>query len=164
MMKFVKIYIIFLLATVSVLAVAGYDNQVIHPKLSGAAIEVYNNSVEKKITAEQIDWIIEGSIAEDTDPRYSNHFYNPQTGKGLNFWGQNFSAKEWAQKQNSVSGDYSEPAILKNYKEENYKRAYQGIGHIMHLVQDMSVPAHTRDDAHFGAVDDERAGTGAAAQ
>ncbi|MCD4694091.1 thermonuclease family protein, partial [bacterium] len=127
-----------------------WDNIIVHPKLTRKATELYNNNFfNKKLGSEEINWIVEGAIAEDTDPRYLNHFYNPETGQGLSdgvFSGN--SAKWWAYNQKSVSGDYSVPKILENYKEGNKKRAYQGVGHILHLIQDMSVPAHVRNDAH----------------
>ncbi len=127
-----------------------YDNLIVHPKLSRKASGIYNqNFPNQKLSSEEVNWIVEGTIAEDTDPRYLNHFYNPKTGRGLNdgvFSGH--SAKWWAYNQKSISGDYSVPKILENYKEGNKKRAYQGIGHILHLIQDMSVPAHVRNDAH----------------
>lgn len=132
--------------------ILSYDNIIIHPSLTRASAEIYNKQADKKLTKEQIDLIVEGTIAEDTDPRYFNHFYNPKTNKGLNdgiFFGE--SAKSWAHEQDSISGDYSIGAILENYKQENFKRAYQGIGHILHLTQDMAQPAHTRNDSHgFG--------------
>jgi len=134
-----------------------FDNHVIHPDLSRAAISTVEKETKYSITSEQKEWIVEGSIAEDTDPRYRNHFYNPSTGEGLDdyeffkvkvwhFTG--ISAKEWAFKQDSATGDYSVGAILDNYREGNVQRAYLGVGHIIHLVQDMAVPAHTRNDAH----------------
>lgn len=127
----------------------GYDNMVIHPKLSNVAVEIYNREAEKKITSEESAWIIAGAIAEDTDPRYLNHFYNPATGKGLKYLGVEWpSARDWMKKQNSATGDYSVGAVLENYRLGNSKRAWQGIGHILHLFQDMAVPAHTRLDPH----------------
>ncbi|MFH0891464.1 MAG: lamin tail domain-containing protein [Candidatus Falkowbacteria bacterium] len=127
----------------------GYDNMVIHPKLSGAAVEIYNRQAERKITSEESAWIVAGAIAEDTDPRYLNHFYDPATDKGLKYLGVDWpSAKDWVQEQNSATGDYSAGAILDNYRQDNIKRAWQGIGHILHLFQDMAVPAHTRLDPH----------------
>ncbi len=128
-----------------------YDNQVIHPSLSLAAVELYNSQASRAISAEQSRLIIAGSIAEDADPRYLNHFYDPTTGQGLSdgaFTG--LPAKAWAIKQDSATGDYSEEAILKNYRSGNLNRAYQGIGHQLHLIQDMAVPAHVRNDAHPG--------------
>jgi endonuclease YncB( thermonuclease family) len=143
------IILLVLFSCFSVACVFGYDNNIIHPGLSAKAIENHNKTSENKINSRQRAWMIEGSIAEDADPRYLNHFYDPTIEKGLNdglFKG--VSAKEWAKKQNSVSGDYSENAIFLNYKNGNKKRAFQGIGHIIHLIQDMSVPAHTRNDSH----------------
>src|SRR3989339_827244 len=127
----------------------GYDNMVIHPRLSGAAVEIYNREAGRKISAAESAWIIEGAIAEDTDPRYLNHFYDPTTGAGLEFWPlKPKSALEWLTDQDSATGDYSVGAILINYREGNAKRAWQGVGHILHLFQDMAVPAHTRLDPH----------------
>ena len=139
--------------------VLGYDNLKTHPLLSESAAAIYNQRTSLKLTDQQKSWIIKGSIDEDTDPRYLNHFYDPITGKGLNgydkvgnliFKAQGQSAKAWAKNQNTSTGDYSEAAILKNYQDGNLTRAYQGIGHILHLIQDMAVPAHTRNDPHAG--------------
>lgn len=138
--------------------VLGYDNIITHPQITDVAIKIYQNKTGENLTSEQAQWIIKGSVDEDADPRYLNHYYDPTTGKGLDDFDERFqrnftgmSAKEWAKTQSGVishSGDYSESTILKNYRDENYKRAYQGIGHILHLIQDMSVPAHTRNDSH----------------
>ncbi|MCK9345304.1 MAG: hypothetical protein M0P64_04305 [Candidatus Pacebacteria bacterium] len=114
-------------ATVSTL-VFSYDNFVIHPKLSGAAIDTYNASHETKLTDEKALWITMGAIAEDADPRYLNHFYDPTTGNGLE--GPVLSGLPvvaWTQEQKSISGDYSESAILQNYREGDLKRAYEGV-------------------------------------
>lgn len=135
----------------------GYDNLITHPNLTRAAIEVYNRTGGNKITGDNAAWIVNGSIAEDADPRYLNHFYNPETGQGLNaydeiigkVWVQGMSAKEWSKNQGNISGDYSIKTTLDNYRQKNFKRAYEGVGHILHLIQDMSVPAHTRNDPHY---------------
>ncbi|MBU4216765.1 lamin tail domain-containing protein [Candidatus Parcubacteria bacterium] len=130
--------------------VFSYDNINTHPQLSRAAENVYNNSTNpNKISVEQMKWIEYGAAMEDTDPRYLNHFYNPKTSQGLKdgFW-SGMPAKEWAQKQTSATGDYGYQAILNNYKLGNKDRAWQGVGHILHLIQDMSVPAHVRNDGH----------------
>jgi len=149
MLKNITIFFI----TAFILGVGGvfsYDNINTHPQLSRAAENVYNNSTNpNKITAEQMKWIEYGAAMEDTDPRYLNHFYNPKTGQGFKdgIW---FGAptKQWAQKQVSATGDYSYQTILDNYRIGNKDRAWQGVGHILHLIQDMSVPAHVRNDGH----------------
>lgn len=140
--------------------VFAYDNITTHPQLSRAAVNVFQNYSGKALTQQQVSWIVQGSVDEDAAPRYLNHYYNPVTNSGLNDWDEflrmdvdGISAKEWAQNQGgyiSHAGDYSEPAILENYRIGNKERAYQGVGHILHLMQDMSVPAHTRNDSHAG--------------
>jgi len=139
--------------------VFSYNNLLTHPLLSESAAGIYNQQANNKLTASQISWIIKGSTDEDIDPRYLNHFYNPLTGSGLDGYDQvnrliikvqGKSAKAWAKNQTSATGDYSEGAILKNYQDGNLARAYMGVGHIIHLIQDMSVPAHTRNDPHAG--------------
>ncbi len=129
--------------------VLSYDNLITHPKLTESAINIYEQEAGKYLNYQQTNWIIKGSIDEDNDPRYLNHFYNPQTGRGLNDgWFHGQSAKNWAFSQDSATGDYSVGAIFNNYRNGDLMRAYQGIGHILHLIQDMSVPAHVRNDAH----------------
>jgi hypothetical protein len=156
-----KIIFLFLLSLFVTGTVFSFDNLKVHLALTAAAADLYNTGDGGKLTSQQIDWLVEGSQAEDTDPRYLHHYYNPSTGKGLDsddtvfgvtthFTG--IAAKDWAKNQAaslvSLTGDYSVGAILDNYRQENYRRAYQGVGHIMHLVQDMAVPAHTRNDSH----------------
>jgi len=34
-------------------------------------------------------------------------------------------------------------------RQENYAKMFRGLGHQMHLLQDMSVPAHVRNDSHL---------------
>ncbi len=158
-LKFKKILILipifFLLNISQTLITKSYDNLTTHPYLTQTSIETYERETKQKLSREEKDWIIYGSVAEDADPRYINHFYNPKTGKGLKTTELGIKingkpAKDWAQNQNYpyVIFDYSVGSIFKNYKLGNKKRAFQGIGHILHLIQDMSVPAHTRDDPH----------------
>jgi len=149
-MKYLKLTIAFIVANLFVGFVFGYDNFIIHPKLSSVAIEVYKKVYPDKLTGKKESWIVSGAIAEDADPRYINHFYDPTTGKGLGV-PASVSVKEWARYQDgasAITGDYSESAILSNYRNGNFERAYQGVGHMLHLTQDMSVPAHTRLDSH----------------
>ena len=93
--------------------------------------------------------------------RFLNHFYNPQdSGDGL--W-NNASALEWAKGlKGSRYNYYSFPEALHYFKrafsdsKPKDRHKYQAkmlvsVGHLMHLVNDMNVPAHTRADAHpFG--------------
>ena len=118
------------------------------------------------------DWIQDGADFEDDGDNPKNHFHNPLAEvngqsswatAGLNdfpFYGD--SALLWAQNrnQNPTNTDWSWDAVrLKYYSgltaaSPSDRQAYlaptfRGIGHLIHLLQDMSQPAHVRNDAHF---------------
>ena len=130
--------------------ILAYDDKTTHPALTQEIVEFYNLSFpDKKLTDQQKEWIIEGSILEDTPSRWMNHFYDPQTGKGL--W--NFSsAKEWSKENIKQSlyprGNQTWQKAISLYAEGKKQEAFIALGHILHLIEDMAVPAHTRLDAH----------------
>jgi hypothetical protein len=104
--------------------------------------------------------------------RSFNHFHDPISGKGLHDLGKSgMSALEWAQNPeeqgklnyfgNSIwpEGDQSWPTLRALYlqtlldtddtsRRAKFARLFKGLGHQMHLVQDMAVPTHVRNDAH----------------
>lgn len=105
------------------------------------------------------DLVANGGAEEDAGIRSMNHFLNPITNKGLSL---NYSALEWAtmplfnQKLspfaswNDVRYYYFKAltSVDKTTRDDNFAMTFQGIGKVMHLVEDMSVPAHTRSDKH----------------
>jgi len=152
-----------------------YNDQTTHPALTEQAVDLYNFSfADKQLTSEQKEWIIEGSILEDTPPRWINHFYDPiyktgwtglQAGKisqeDAKFFSSVFlspeeplSAVEWANNQliqqeySLYEGNRTYKKALEYYADGNLEEAYKTLGFIMHLVEDMAVPEHTRDDTH----------------
>jgi hypothetical protein len=101
--------------------------------------------------------------------RSVNHFHNPLKGwneAGLNdsilgilsYTGQ--SQILWAQNPNqNVGGNWSWQDARGYFytaltstnitqREEYFARTFRGVGQLMHLVEDASVPEHTRNDAH----------------
>lgn len=119
------------------------------------------------------DWISLGGKFEDKPPwnipylRSVNHFHNPLTDQGYSgFWGtgifSGISAIEWALTDvatQSTGGYYSWKDVRKYYynaltspikgdRDTNFANSFRGIGQLMHLIQDMSVPDHTRDDGY----------------
>lgn len=104
--------------------------------------------------------------------RSVNHFHNPLKewkDAGLNdiFTGQ--SQVRWAQNPNQdVGGKWSwldareyfyialtgvdfsgnTQALEQSEKEEYFTKTFRAVGQLMHLVEDASVPEHTRNDAH----------------
>jgi len=107
--------------------------------------------------------------------RSANHFHNPLA-PSLNkagftgIWGAHVlsgdSAVLWAQKNKGVQcsffrmgcfswydvRDYYYSALTSKNKDERnayFAEIFRGIGQLMHLVQDMSVPEHTRNEGHY---------------
>jgi len=151
-----------------------------HPVITALVIDAYNSSMdnegkeELRISQDFKTKIIQGSIDEDTPPRYLNHFMDWQTGKGI--WGFS-SALEWA-----ISSEVQSGAVLPVEKvsaefRADYEKLLQqcncdgkyplgdkswgealgylqnqiystALGHVLHLAEDMTVPAHTRGDVH----------------
>ncbi|MCP4608470.1 MAG: hypothetical protein GY845_07135, partial [Planctomycetes bacterium] len=82
-------------------------------------------------------------------------------------WGKGFAPGEsavlWSQKSlgtQSPGGHYSWKDVREYFyealtsgnkvdRDENYAQTFRGLGQLMHMVQDMSVPEHTRDDGHY---------------
>jgi len=103
--------------------------------------------------------------------RSVNHFHDPlkaidQAGF-TGVWGTGIlrgtSAILWSQsakQTQSPGGYYSWPdarqyfynaltSSTKSVRDTNFSDTFRGLGQLMHLVQDMSVPEHTRDDGHY---------------
>ncbi|HES59197.1 MAG TPA: hypothetical protein ENO18_02090, partial [Caldithrix sp.] len=110
------------------------------------------------------DLVADGGAYEDQPPRWMAHFHNPLTNKGLL---GSASALAWAIAPAGAqttfpptgTGTYSwydarsyfEQALIskdKKTRENYFALAFRSIGQVMHVVQDMSVPAHTRGDIH----------------
>jgi len=90
--------------------------------------------------------IVAGSQQEDGGGRQLNHFWDPDTGEGLTFLGiTGIPALDYAQ------GFYED--ALSAYEKEQYSEgfdtgAYHYLGRVIHLIGDMSVPAHVLLDEH----------------
>jgi hypothetical protein len=99
--------------------------------------------------------------------RSVNHYHNPLTENGFHGWFyrgvlSGDSSKDWAQKPlgaQNPGGHYSWYDVrdyfykgltspTKTEREKYFAETFRGLGQLMHLVQDASVPEHTRDDFH----------------
>ncbi len=114
------------------------------------------------------------AIGEDTEPRYVNHFYDPIYKNGWSgehaIFSQDamremsdiaiapvgaVSALNWVHNQ-ELQAEYQrylgnktwEKAIYEYVKNKNKQEAYYALGHVLHLLEDMAVPEHTRNDTH----------------
>jgi hypothetical protein len=119
-------------------------------------------------------WIEDGGEREDdtwssdgAGVRYRKHFHDPLVldwgSAGLSYALGTFkSALLWAldfdDAQGTVDNEYSWPAARQNFydaltgndPETNYADMFRALGQVMHLVSDMAVPAHVRNDWHPG--------------
>ncbi len=80
------------------------------------------------------------------------------SGESALLWAQD---QEYQKKYYKLEGDQTWQTIRNNYykaltgktdadRQAYFARTFKGFGHQMHLIQDMSVPAHVRNDAHVG--------------
>ncbi|MFH1292367.1 MAG: lamin tail domain-containing protein [bacterium] len=131
--------------------VYSHDSNVVHPGIVTLAVDLYNANFSQKITSQQAKWIRSGSIQEDTPNRWLNHFYDPIFNNG--FKGLYFTAKQWAQsseeQEKFALGDKTWSRAIDFYVKNQEEQAFTALGHILHLIADISVPAHTRDDTHL---------------
>jgi hypothetical protein len=151
------IFFVFLFVLFGLKPVWSYDDELTHPKITKAIIEKWNIISEHRIGLAEEKWIIEGSIKEDWPAtRSTNHFYDPIRDRGLNIVKgvPSFnSAVDWAKssflQKKDLGADYSWETAINSYKQGDYKKAFLSLGHILHLLEDMSVPAHVRNDQHI---------------
>ncbi len=137
-----------------------------HTDLTSAAFDFFNKKFpDRKIAEEFREDLIAGAVEEDEPPRWLFHFYDPVNNRGLSLKTAAFvSAKQWAQDKvgqarlarnffaSLVSGDepvvYTWGQAIKAYKKGDREKAFRILGHALHLIQDMAVPEHVRNEYH----------------
>ncbi|MFA6094481.1 MAG: right-handed parallel beta-helix repeat-containing protein [Candidatus Paceibacterota bacterium] len=128
--------------------VSAYHSGTTHPGITEQGIEFYNlQSITDKIHDSEKRLIIQGSVDEDAGIRALNHFYDPRGEIGFNNYR---SAKDWGTDGVLVANEFSWPKAIQYYAEGNDNKAFLSLGHVLHLIQDMTVPEHTRNDPHKG--------------
>ncbi len=145
-----------------------YSSTPTHPNLTKEMIRLYNMYYDPDVTDEKVKQIIQGSIDEDMAPRWSFHLYDPIYNRAP--FGV-ATAKEWGASSNiqgdaihkfanallnifgttkfSYHGNFSWIANVKNYTNNKTEKSWYGLGHTLHLIADMTVPAHSRNDHHI---------------
>lgn len=169
--------VIFLIGAVFLFSfVLAYSPYYTHPDLTEEIINLWNSkndNPELDISQNEIEWMRQGAINEDTPARWINHFYDPvhnigwsgkhfgylSTEKGL-YEGESMAPKpavasiDWVTNQEYQSaygrqhGNQTWQKALKTYVDGDRKAAFTALGHILHLIEDASVPDHTRNDTH----------------
>ncbi len=148
-----------------------------HTYLTDQVIDFYNKNYPNGPIKDDIrPYIVDGARREDDTPRWMNHFYDPVNNRGLDDpeWGRGFSSKGWAQsdseqttyaykpisyiasiltasEQGNVNGmdlNFTWQQAIRYYRDGDVEKAMFTLGHVIHLIEDASVPDHTRNDAH----------------
>jgi len=98
-----------------------------------------------------------GGIAEDNGIRWMRHFYNPLslTWKDAGLvpytssilWAQTDS-QEWSWHDTRQFYFDALTATESDKRDAAFYDTFLGLGHVIHLIEDASVPAHTRNDPH----------------
>lgn len=164
--KLVKFVIFNLFMAIAILPffANAYSDKTTHPALTDEVVDLFNYYYPnlKLIDAEK-EIIKQGSIDEDIPMRWMNHFYDPVYNRGI--YG-NLTSKQWSQdtlaqsnksqgtlsalgyKYFSSEGDYSWDRAVFEYVHGDKNRALLALGHTLHLIEDATVPDHTRNDGH----------------
>ncbi|MBU2575352.1 MAG: HEAT repeat domain-containing protein [Elusimicrobia bacterium] len=124
----------------------------IHEWLTQKALELLPKDYEEP--KQYAAAILEGVKAEDDKARFYNHFYNPndpQTG-----YEGNATALKWGAigYPNNPDNEWDWEDAQRYYREGDKEKAYKALGHVLHLLEDMSCPLHTRKIRHINHWDD----------
>lgn len=93
------------------------------------------------------DFILDG----DDDPRtlrVMRHFYHAPTGKGLDYGDATFPNSYQWNGEESEQNEWDYHDGLRAYQEGRLGEAYFIAGHTVHLISDLTVPAHSHLDDH----------------
>jgi len=82
-----------------------------------------------------------GSINEDDTPNFLFHFYDPKTGLNTHTGVSLQTAPTRAAVQ-------FWPSAINQFRSGNVMSAFENLGHVLHLLQDMTSPAHVHNDPH----------------
>lgn len=155
------------------LFVSAYDDHTTHPALTQEIVKFFHFKFQDlKIPEADAEYIVKGSENEDAFGRWMRHYYDPVHNRGLSYLGTQWqSSKEWAKDtiaqatykiqdlpertlygslKDLFSGetDFSWDRAIYEYVWGDKKRGLTALGHILHLIEDASVPDHVRNDPH----------------
>lgn len=172
--KIIKIFLIIGVFSIFNLCYA-FDAVSTHPKLTEEIVKYYNYFAERKINAQELELLKQGSILEDKSPRWINHYYDILNNAGINmetFRGNKFlfslflktlphyplKTPEWSQDE-IAQVKYLANRTYQFAKREYFNNkdlAFLSLGYLLHLLADMGVPDHARGDSHAGLFGDPK--------
>jgi micrococcal nuclease len=127
-----------------------YSPHTTHRHLSEQAVEVFNRAYSDiSLSEQEKQWVAAGADEEDSPvARVLRHFYDPIYDRGLAGYAPSTDWVHSAGMQQGIGGVYTWEEALAAYERGDKEYAYRALGHILHLIQDATVPAHTRQDPH----------------
>lgn len=153
--RFQQLVFVFLLFLSQVHETSAHETDRVHPGLTKNANALLETRGYERVSAPYFivdgscNDIREGSIVEDafvgwalacgvTSLSWMEHFYNPMNAKGLSSGTGTALDKAATEYQEAVTA----------YSSCTKQRAYLQLGRVVHLLQDMTSPAHVHSDAH----------------
>ncbi len=148
-----------------------YDNEILHPLINE---HVYRHSPLVAFFQDQLGINLEttafggrpavqhmrnGGTNEDDGTRWLSHFHDPlRVWASAGLWGSATASPLWAQEAPDFN-EWTWQAALQRFrrglteqraKDRNrqFAELFRNLGQLTHLVADMSVPEHVRNDAH----------------
>lgn len=177
MKYFAFILISFIIVFIPSHSILAYAPLTTHSGLTENIADFYNFSAAKKITNIQMEWLVQGSQNEDNGLRCLNHAYDPIYNRGWHLHILNldigYTSKEWSQSEsaqisfgamdfsgikdtwkslwlgpNNLDSNQTWNRAIYEYLSGHEKEAFTALGHILHLIEDATVPAHVRANSH----------------
>lgn len=161
----VGLFLVLFICLINITPVLAYDELYTHPYLTKAIINQWEKTSGFILTDEEQAQVIAGSQEEDSpNARSLNHFYNPLNKQGLSINNMlvGYPTPEWLvneKKQNEpiFNGSFTWAQGIEAYQNQDPSiplgagraRALAILGHSLHLLEDMGLPAHTRNDEHI---------------
>lgn len=151
---------------------SAYATDCTHPMLTINIGDLYGQKFNYLITNANLVQLAEGSKHEDHEDisldqllvlRSANHFYDPVYDHGWILDQGIFSLMDdvtplasptWALSSEAqlanpkYDGDFSWLACVQKALDNDAIGAFYCLGHLLHLLEDLTVPAHVRDDSH----------------
>ncbi len=140
-----------------------------HENLTNNIIDEYERLSGVTFTERQKALVVSGAKYEDLDARPVNHFFDPVNNRGLDLplVPKRNASPEWATnpylqatflknaskdtKLYNFRGDYSWHRAVYEYVHGDKESALKTLGHVLHLLEDLTSVPHTRNDAHSGS-------------
>ncbi|MDO9465204.1 MAG: hypothetical protein Q7J67_07910 [bacterium] len=120
-------------------------------KIQFSELQEDGNTIVKRFEGTYSDLITSGGWSEDIPSRNCRfHFYDPTTGGGL--FGLTSAMVRGTDDKYSIAKIYLYNALTADTKLKrsvNFGLMFHSLGRSMHLLEDMAVPAHVRNDQHI---------------